>query len=195
MKFFAVLPVISLLALPGCEKVRTLTDTLIRKAQAKKVEAATTLKSGQIRTLEAASYESFITQKNRLVLVDFYADWCGPCRLLGPVLEKAVAANPAVVVLGKVNVDTSRDLAIKQDVGSIPDVRIFKDGRQVGRIIGFSNEAKILETIAGLAKDVTPPAPKPAAPQVSPQDAGSRESSQSIQPMKKDWMPEGLQRR
>ena len=77
--------------------------------------------------------------KNR-VLVDFYADWCGPCRMLGPVLEKIDGID-----IIKVNVDESGELARKYGVMSIPCVILFEDGKEIKRNIGFMNEEKVRE--------------------------------------------------
>lgn len=77
--------------------------------------------------------------KNR-VLVDFYADWCGPCRMLGPVLEKIDGID-----IIKVNVDGSGELARKYGVMSIPCVILFEDGKEIKRNIGFMNEEKVRE--------------------------------------------------
>ena len=75
--------------------------------------------------------------KNR-VLVDFYADWCGPCRMLGPVLEKIDGID-----IIKVNVDESGELARKYGVMSIPCVILFEDSKEIKRNVGFMNEEKV----------------------------------------------------
>lgn len=77
--------------------------------------------------------------KNR-VLVDFYADWCGPCRMLGPVLEKIDGID-----IIKVNVDEYGELARKYGVMSIPCVVLFEDSKEIKRNIGFMNEEKVKE--------------------------------------------------
>lgn len=76
------------------------------------------------------------------VLVDFYADWCGPCKMLGPVLEKI---NDIDIV--KVNVDKNEDLARKYGIMSIPCVILFNNGEEIKRNIGFMNEEKVKEFI------------------------------------------------
>lgn len=72
------------------------------------------------------------------VLVDFYADWCGPCRMLGPVLEKI---NDVDII--KVNVDEAGELAKKYGVMSIPCVILFESGKEIKRNVGFMNEEKV----------------------------------------------------
>ena len=73
-------------------------------------------------------------------IVDFYADWCGPCRMLGPVLEKIDGID-----IIKVNVDESGELARKYGVMSIPCVILFEDSKEIKRNIGFMNEEKVKE--------------------------------------------------
>lgn len=73
--------------------------------------------------------------KNGVVIIDFWANWCGPCRALAPVLEQLAEQFPAVK-FGKVNVDEYGDLAVSFDVSSIPNICIFKDGVLVDRVIG-----------------------------------------------------------
>ena len=70
-----------------------------------------------------------------LAMVDFWADWCGPCRMLGPVIEQLAGQYPDVVV-GKVNVDDEQELALRYGVMSIPTVIFFKDGKEIDRKVG-----------------------------------------------------------
>ncbi|MEM2933030.1 MAG: thioredoxin [Candidatus Pacearchaeota archaeon] len=80
------------------------------------------------------------------VLVDFYADWCLPCRLLSPILEK-ISKDYKNVRFVKVNIENNRDLAEKFNVMSIPNVVLFKDGKEADRFIGFMQEDAIKEWI------------------------------------------------
>lgn len=83
---------------------------------------------------------------NKYVLVDFYADWCGPCKMVAPVLEELDAENNQLTVV-KVNVDNELDLASKYGVQSIPNMIFFKDGKAVTQIIGFASKDAILDKI------------------------------------------------
>lgn len=73
--------------------------------------------------------------QGKLMMVDFWASWCGPCRMLGPVIEQLDNQYPDVVV-GKVNVDDEQELAIRYGVMSIPTVIFFKDGKEIDRKVG-----------------------------------------------------------
>jgi thioredoxin 1 len=81
------------------------------------------------------------------VLIDFYADWCGPCRMLGPVLDE-IANEKSDIAIGKVNVDNDRELANSFGIRSIPTMIIFKNGVEVDRMVGFFNKDNILARLS-----------------------------------------------
>ena len=77
-------------------------------------------------------------------LVDFWAPWCGPCKMLGPVFEEAEKEVNGKAVLAKVNVDEQQDLAVRFGVTSIPTLILFKNGKEIKRSLGFIDKTKIL---------------------------------------------------
>ena len=88
-----------------------------------------------------------VVENNKVILVDFYATWCGPCRMLGPVLEE-ISNEKNDVVIGKINVDDSRELANKFGIRSIPTMIVFKNGSEVDRMIGFFKKEDILARLS-----------------------------------------------
>lgn len=89
------------------------------------------------------NFRSEVLESEKVVLLDFYADWCGPCRMLGPVIEEIAAENPHIKV-GKVNVDENMDLASQFKVVSIPLLVVIKDGEVVNKSLGVSPKEEIL---------------------------------------------------
>ena len=75
-------------------------------------------------------------EEGRLMLVDFWAEWCGPCQMLGPVIESLAETYEGRAVVGKVNTDEEEELAMRYSVMNIPTVIFFKDGREIDRKVG-----------------------------------------------------------
>lgn len=94
----------------------------------------------------AASFDKVINQ-DKPVLVDFWAPWCGPCKMLGPVLEEAEKEIGDKAVIAKVNVDDEQELAVKFGISSIPTMVLFKNGNAVERSVGFVAKEKIVSLI------------------------------------------------
>ena len=87
-------------------------------------------------TLTDTNFQSEVIDSNVPVLVDFWAEWCGPCKMLGPVLEQVSAELGAQAKVGKVNIDDARDLAVKYGVRSIPLLLFFKNGEVKDQVVG-----------------------------------------------------------
>jgi len=98
--------------------------------------------SGQVIHLTDSNFNDVIN-KNRLVLVDFYADWCMPCRMMAPVVEELAKELAGKVLVGKINVDENPATADRFQVFSIPTLVIIKSGREVDRIIGFIPKSQV----------------------------------------------------
>lgn len=86
------------------------------------------------------NFEKEVLQSNLPVLVDFWADWCGPCRMLGPVIHDIAEEFDGRIKVGKVNVDEEMELARKFQIDSIPTVILFKDGKPVRTSVGFRSK-------------------------------------------------------
>ena len=100
--------------------------------------------------MTVSNFESEALRSDQPLLVDFYADWCGPCRMLAPVLEEIAREYEGGVKVGKVNVDEQMELAQKFGVSSIPLLVVFKDGQPVAKSLGYRPK----EEIVNLLKDL-----------------------------------------
>ena len=81
-----------------------------------------------------------------VTVVDFWAPWCGPCRIVGPVIEEVAEAMPEIKV-GKVNIDDHQELAVRYNVMSIPTIIVFKDGKPVNSSVGVVSKKALLDKI------------------------------------------------
>ena len=96
--------------------------------------------------LTKADFDTTINSKET-ALVDFWAPWCGPCKMLGPVFEEAEQEIGDKALLAKVNVDNESDLAAQYRVSSIPTIIVFKNGKEVSRSVGFVDKQKIISLV------------------------------------------------
>lgn len=94
-----------------------------------------------------SSFESEVLQSNLPVLVDFWAEWCGPCRMVGPILEQLAGEYSGKIKIGKVNVDEERQIASRYGIRSIPTFIIFKGGENVKQLVGALPADKIRQEI------------------------------------------------
>lgn len=97
----------------------------------------------------AANFEDEVLKADKPVLVDFYADWCGPCRMMAPVIEKLAEEMAGEAVIGKLNVDDCEELAMKYSVMNIPTVILFKNGQEVNRVIGAQSQEVLEKLVRG----------------------------------------------
>ena len=106
--------------------------------------------SEAVLTLTEANFESEISTSTVPVIVDFWAEWCGPCRMLGPILDDLAKEQTGKVKIGKVNVDESPKLATQFSVRSIPMLVFFKDGKAVDTVVGVQSKDALAKRLAAL---------------------------------------------
>ncbi len=93
------------------------------------------------------NFEEVVLKSDIPVLVDFWASWCGPCRMIAPILSEIAEENEGKVLIAKVNVDEEEELAVKFRVMSIPMILAFKNGQVVNQMIGYRPKADVLAMI------------------------------------------------
>ena len=98
--------------------------------------------AGNIEDLTSETFDAKL-QSDKPVLVDFWAEWCGPCKAVGPILEELATENADAIEIAKVNVDDNQDLAMKFNVRSIPTMLLFKNGEVTKTIVGAKGKAEL----------------------------------------------------
>ena len=96
------------------------------------------------------NFQGDVLDNEGLVVVDFWAEWCGPCRMVGPVIEEISGEYEGKAVVGKVDVDANQEFAAKYGVRNIPTVLMFKNGEVVGRQVGVAPKKVYTDAIDGL---------------------------------------------
>jgi thioredoxin 1 len=115
--------------------------------------AAMNESTASVKHITQGEFPLEVTQAAGPVVVDFYATWCGPCRVLSPMLDKLAGPLAGKIKFFKVNVDESPGLAQNFQIQGIPTVLLFKDGRLTGRIIGLPGEAELKAKLDALAAE------------------------------------------
>lgn len=97
-----------------------------------------------------ASFESEVLQSDKLTVVDFWAEWCGPCKMMNPVLDELSKELEGRVVIAKLNVDENPEIPTNLMIRGIPTFVMFKGGKEVGRIVGAQSKQAMLSKIEAL---------------------------------------------
>ncbi len=94
-----------------------------------------------MKHFDGPNFEADVLKASEPVVVDFYADWCGPCRMMTPVVEQLAGEYAGKVTIGKLDVDVNQDIAIRYGVMGIPTLGLFRDGKLVDRLVGYPGGA------------------------------------------------------
>lgn len=217
MKRLAVICVLAMPLLGSCDHIDAVGDKVNELKDARKESTQgidgmdiNAINSGiqnagpTIQDIGEVDFQTFISQPGRINVVDFHAEWCGPCKKLGPVLAGVIKTNSGVARLGKLNVDSARELAQEQGVRSIPDVRFYIDGKLVDQFTGAAGKEAIQDIVAkhsanlsqqpggqAAQNSVQPPEGAADIP-ARPRAPGSKPLDEAMKPMDKDWLPPGV---
>ena len=100
----------------------------------------------EILHITQANFDELVLKAEKPVLLDFWAPWCGPCRMVGPIVEEIAAENEEIV-LGKINVDEEAALAIQFGVSSIPTLVVMEGGQPVAKVVGYRPKADLVKAL------------------------------------------------
>ena len=104
--------------------------------------------SQHIQYVTDATFEPEVLQSTTPVLVDYWAEWCGPCKMIAPILDEIASEHAGKLTVAKLNVDDNPDIARRYEVMSIPTLLVFKDGQPAKRIVGAKGKGALLQDLA-----------------------------------------------
>ncbi|MEY2562073.1 MAG: thioredoxin 1 [Verrucomicrobiota bacterium] len=102
-------------------------------------------------TLDESNFDKEVTQSDQTVLVDFWAPWCGPCKMISPLLDEIATEKAGSVKVAKVNVDDNQSLSVKYNVRAIPALLFFKNGQLRDQVVGMTTRQDLLGRLDALA--------------------------------------------
>jgi thioredoxin 2 len=133
-----------LVACPRCHTIGRVPTGRVQD-HPKCAHCKTPLLEGQVVALDAAAFAAHVYRSSGPVLVDFWADWCGPCKMMAPVLERTAGQRATSLRVGKVNTDQQPELAARFNIRSIPTLILFRDGQERARQSGAVDAARLAQ--------------------------------------------------
>jgi thioredoxin 1 len=104
--------------------------------------------AGSITQLTASTFDEVVGSTPETLVVDFWAEWCGPCKMIAPILEEIATEQAGKIRIAKLNVDDNPDIARRFDVMSIPTLIVFQDGQPAKRMVGAKGKGQLLEELS-----------------------------------------------
>ena len=101
-----------------------------------------------IQDLSTSTFDEVVKAADNAVVVDFWAEWCGPCKMITPILEELASEQAGKITVAKLNVDENPDLAMRYNVMSIPTLLVFKDGEVAKRLVGAKPKSALLQELS-----------------------------------------------
>jgi thioredoxin len=102
-------------------------------------------------TVDESNFDDEVTKSAQPVLVDFWAEWCGPCKMIAPILDEIAREKAGAVKVAKVNVDNNQSLSARYNIRAIPTLLLFKDGQLRDQVMGMTSKKDLLSRIESLA--------------------------------------------
>ena len=102
-------------------------------------------------TIDEKNFETEVTKSDKPVLVDFWAEWCGPCKMIAPLLDELAREKADVIKVAKVNIDENQNLSFRFNVRAIPTLLFFKNGQVVDQVTGMTSKKDLLGRVEALA--------------------------------------------
>jgi thioredoxin 1 len=102
-------------------------------------------------TINESNFDSEVTKSTQPVLVDFWAEWCGPCKMIAPILDEIAKEKAGSIKVAKVNVDDNQSLSVRYNVRAIPTLIFFKNGQVADQVTGMTSKKDLLHRIEALA--------------------------------------------
>jgi thioredoxin 1 len=109
------------------------------------------MENSETITLNESNFDRELTQDDKPMIVDFWAEWCGPCKMIAPLLDEIAREKAGVVKIAKVNVDDNQSLSFKYNIRAIPALLFFKNGQLRDQIIGVTSKKDLLSRLEALA--------------------------------------------